>query len=183
MQASKGAKVSALMLIFLALEFSAMTGQAEDKKSSSTSQVAAKKVSTGLPKTIGASGTTTFIYNPRTLRWGAYDSDGNLVKVGRGSGGRGYCPDIRRGCRTPQGTFQIISKGGASTKSTRYPLPRGGAPMPYAMFFTKYYAVHGSYEVPRYNASHGCVRVMPADARWLNTSFLKIGSKVIIYNY
>ncbi|HAT9080505.1 TPA: L,D-transpeptidase family protein, partial [Legionella pneumophila subsp. pneumophila] len=34
-----------------------------------------------------------------------------------------------------------------------------------------------------YNASHGCVRVKPQDARWLSQNFIKIGTKVIIKSY
>ncbi len=52
--------------------------------------------------------------------------------------------------------------------------------MPYCMFFHGGYALHGSYELPGYNASHGCVRMYKADAEWLNQSFLRIGSKVIV---
>lgn len=125
----------------------------------------------------------TFIYNPKTLRWTALDSNERVVRSGRGSGGKGYCPDIRRSCRTPSGTYYIISKGGADCRSSRYPVGRGGAPMPYCMFFSKYYAVHGSPDVPNYNASHGCVRVHPSDARWLNHHFMHVGTKVIIKPY
>lgn len=111
--------------------------------------------------------------------WYAYNN-GQLVKSGRASAGANYCPDIKRGCRTPTGTYRIIQKGGADCKSTRYPLPNGGAPMQYCMFFTKLYAVHGSNNVPNYNASHGCVRVTPDAARWLSHNFVNIGTKVVI---
>ena len=106
----------------------------------------------------------TFVFNPRTLSWTATNDQGHVVKRGRASGVRHYCPDIHRSCRTPRGVFTVHSKGGPGCKSSRYPLPRGGAPMPYCMFFSKYYAVHGSNDVPNYNASHGCVRVTPSDA-------------------
>lgn len=125
----------------------------------------------------------TFVYNPKTLRWKAINSRGKVVRTGRGSAGRGYCPDIGRSCRTPTGTYHIISKQGAGCKSSRYPRPRGGAPMPYCMFFSKLYAVHGSYDVPNYNASHGCIRVPVRDARWLSNNFMSIGTKVIIKSY
>lgn len=125
----------------------------------------------------------TFIYNPRTLQWKAINSSGKVVKTGRGSGGRNYCPDIGRSCRTPSGTYHIISKRGASCKSSRYPKPRGGAPMPYCMFFSNMYAIHGSYDVPNYNASHGCVRVTRKDASWLYSNFITVGTKVIIKSY
>jgi lipoprotein-anchoring transpeptidase ErfK/SrfK len=39
------------------------------------------------------------------------------------------------------------------------------------MFFHRGYALHGSYDVPGYNASHGCVRMFVKDAKWLNQEF------------
>lgn len=137
----------------------------------------------GVPSQIAASGRKTFIFNPNSLTWGVYTADGKLVRTGHGSGGRHHCPDVGRGCKTPSGTFSIHSKMGPSFRSSRYPLPRGGAPMPYAMFFSKYYAIHGSNDVPGYNASHGCIRVYPSDARWLNQEFLSHGSRVIVRPY
>ena len=125
----------------------------------------------------------TFVFSPRTLSWKAINGSGQVVRTGHGSGGRGYCPDIHRGCRTPTGTYSIISKGGAGCKSSRFPVGKGGAPMPYCMFFSRYYAVHGSYEVPNYNASHGCVRIEPSDARWLSHNFMHIGTRVVIKPY
>ena len=125
----------------------------------------------------------TFVFSPKTLKWKAINNNGKVVRSGRGSGGRHYCKDIRRSCRTPSGTYRIISKRGANCRSSRYPVGRGGAPMPYCMFFSKYYAIHGSPNVPNYNASHGCVRVKPNDARWLHKNFMHIGTKVIIKSY
>ncbi|MBI2786487.1 MAG: L,D-transpeptidase [Legionella longbeachae] len=116
-------------------------------------------------------GENTFIFNPNTLSWKAINSHGKIVRTGKGSAGRKYCPDIHRGCKTPTGVFRIWSKGGSGCVSSRYPVGRGGAPMPYCMFFTKNYAIHGSYEVPNYNASHGCVRLRPGDAKWLSHNF------------
>jgi lipoprotein-anchoring transpeptidase ErfK/SrfK len=125
----------------------------------------------------------TFVFNPKTLTWKALDDSGKVVRVGKGSGGRSYCPDIRRGCKTPSGVYRIISKGSSSCRSSRYPVGKGGAPMPYCMFFSRYYAIHGSHDVPSYNASHGCVRVTPASARWLSQNFIRIGTQVIIQSY
>lgn len=124
-----------------------------------------------------------FIFNPRSLQWKAINANGKVVRTGRGSGGRGYCPDIKRSCRTPSGSYSVISKGGSSCRSSRYPVGKGGAPMPYCMFFSRYYAIHGSPDVPHRNASHGCIRVVPSDARWLNKNFIKIGTKVVVKPY
>lgn len=125
----------------------------------------------------------TFIFNPNNLTWTAINQNGKVIRTGKGSGGRSYCPDIHRRCKTPSGTFHVRSKGGSACRSSRYPVGRGGAPMPYCMFFSQYYAIHGSSDVPNRNASHGCVRVRPSDARWLSQHFIKIGTKVIIKPY
>jgi len=124
----------------------------------------------------------TFVYNPRSLQWKA-TKNGKVVRAGYGSGGRGYCKDIRRSCRTPTGTYRVVSKRGSDCRSTRYPVGRGGAPMPYCMFFSKYYAIHGSPDVPKYNASHGCIRVKTHDARWLHQNFMNIGTTVVVKPY
>lgn len=125
----------------------------------------------------------TFIFNPNTLSWKAINEQGKVVRTGRGSGGRGYCPDIHRGCKTPSGVYHVISKGGSGCRSSRYPVGRGGAPMPYCMFFSKYYAIHGSPDVPNRNASHGCIRVRPSEARWLSNNFVRVGTKVVVHPY
>lgn len=116
------------------------------------------------------------------LAFGAYDEEGSLQHWGPVSGGQGYCPDVGRRCNTAKGTFAIYHKGGAGCKSTRYPVGRGGAPMPYCMFFHGNFALHGSPNVPGYNASHGCVRMFTSDAEWLNQDFTS-GSRVRVIVY
>ncbi len=135
----------------------------------------------GQPMLLAAN--NTFVFNPKTLRWKAINHRGKVVRSGKGSGGRKYCPDIGRSCKTPSGTYRIISKRGANCRSSRYPVGKGGAPMPYCMFYSKYYAIHGSPNVPNYNASHGCIRVKTHDARWLYHNFIKRGTKVIVRPY
>jgi hypothetical protein len=109
--------------------------------------------------------------NENQLAFGAYDAEGNLQYWGPVSGGRGYCPDIGRGCHTALGHYSIYRKEGAGCKSTKFPVGRGGAPMPYCMYFHGGFALHGSHEVPGYNASHGCIRMFVNDAQWLNETF------------
>lgn len=128
---------------------------------------------------IDAPGKKTIIVSLSKLAFGAYDADGTLQYWGPVSGGKGYCPDVRRKCHSPIGNFAIYSKKGASCKSSKYPVGRGGAPMPYCMFFHGGFALHGSYEVPGYNASHGCVRLFVNDAAWLNQEFTN-GEKVAV---
>lgn len=124
-----------------------------------------------MPMTIDPPGKKTIIISLGVLAFGAYDSNGQLQYWGPVSGGQGYCPDIHRGCHTSLGKFSIYLKEGAGCVSSKFPVGRGGAPMPYCMFFNGGFALHGSYEVPGYNASHGCVRLFVNDAKWLNQVF------------
>ena len=127
-----------------------------------------------LPKTISAPG-EKMIYvslDPKVLAWGAYDAQGVLQFWGPASGGQGWCPDVHRACHTTLGKFAIYEKEGVGCISHKFPVGRGGAPMPYCMFFHGGFALHGSYEVPGYNASHGCIRLFVPDAKWLNQEFV-----------
>ncbi|WP_028387839.1 L,D-transpeptidase [Legionella fairfieldensis] len=124
----------------------------------------------------------TFIFNPKTRVWKAVQN-GKVIRSGKASGGSHYCHDVKRACRTPSGTYRVISKGGPECRSSRYPLGKGGSRMPYCMFFSKNYAIHGSYDVPNRNASHGCIRVHPGDARWLSKKFINIGTTVVVHPY
>lgn len=125
----------------------------------------------------------TILIDPNVHAWGAYNSDGQLVRAGLATAGAYYCPDIGRGCKTGAGTFRIKSLGEAGCKSSKYPLPRGGAPMPYCMFFNGHQGLHGSEYVMEGNASHGCVRMTVSDAEWMRYDFAGIGTKVIVKPY
>ncbi|MAZ38761.1 MAG: L,D-transpeptidase [Legionellales bacterium] len=130
-----------------------------------------------------ATGKDVFIFDPKQLAWAAYDKNGNLIKTGIASGGANYCEDLKAPCRTPSGTYTVHREGGANCKSNTFPLGKGGAPMPHCAFFHRGYAVHGSYDVPAYNASHGCVRVTPSAAKWLDDNVLNNGTTVIVESY
>jgi hypothetical protein len=123
------------------------------------------------------------VVDPHVHAWGAYSSDGDLLKAGLASAGSSWCADLHRPCRTKVGTFRINSLGSASCKSSMFPLHRGGAPMPYCMFFNKNQALHGSYETAEANISHGCVRLHVYDAEWLRFEFVHVGTKVIVRPY
>lgn len=127
----------------------------------------------------------TVVVDPRVHVWGAYDSGGNLVRAGIASAGSNYCPDLGRPCHTRVGTFRVFSLGGPDCISHIFPMPRGGAPMPYCMFFNTGQALHGvaSNEVGEGNFSHGCVRLEVYDAEWLRHNFVNMGTKVIIRPY
>ena len=134
-----------------------------------------------LPHTI--SGGDMIIVDLSKLAWGAYNAQGKLVKWGNASGGRGYCPDINKACRSLTGTYTFYRKQGSSCKSNQFPVGRGGAPMPYCMHFNGGYALHGSPAVPDFNASHGCIRVPVNEARWLNENFVKVARTRIKISY
>jgi lipoprotein-anchoring transpeptidase ErfK/SrfK len=70
----------------------------------------------------------------------------------------------RRGYRTPTGTFRPQAMH-VRHYSTLY----HGSPMPYSIFFHGNFAIHGTYEIKHLGrrASHGCVRLHPANARTL----------------
>lgn len=133
--------------------------------------------------TIPATGHGVFVFDPRQHAYGAYDGDGNLVRTGAASGGRDYCPDLHSRCHTPTGTFTVYRVQGAECKSKKFPIGRGGAPMPHCAYFDGGFAVHGSYEVRSYNASHGCIRIHPNEAAWLDQTILRPGSTVIVRPY
>lgn len=137
-----------------------------------------------LPKQIDPPGEKVVMVslNPSVLAWGAYDAQGVLQSWGPASGGQNWCADVGRGCRTSAGTFKVYQMGGEGCRSSKFPLPRGGAPMPYCMFFRGGFALHGSHDVPGYNASHGCVRLFTQDAKWLQQDFMSgdLGTRVIV---
>lgn len=138
-----------------------------------------------IPQHINTNGRKVLVVDPRVHVWGAYGPDGNLLRAGLATAGANYCPDIKRACRTRSGTFHIQSLGAKSCKSTIYPLPKGGAPMPYCMFFNGNQGLHGSHHhaVIDGNASHGCVRMRIQDAEWVRFNFATIGTKVIVKPY
>lgn len=135
------------------------------------------------PSTMQTGGVSTFVFDPKQVAWAAYAPDGDLVKMGPASGGKAYCPDIGKPCRTPAGKYAVYRKGSQACKSSKYPIGKGGAPMPYCMFFHGGYAIHGSGHVPAYNASHGCIRVLPVHSKWLSQNFIKNGTQVIVLPY
>ncbi len=136
-----------------------------------------------LPSQINPPGEKMVLVDPREHRWGAYDAYGRLVRSGVASAGSDWCKDLGRECHTWTGSFRIRSLGSKSCASPSFPLPKGGAPMPYCMYFNPYQALHGSYEVRDANISHGCVRLHVADAAWLRYNFVNVGTLVVIEPY
>lgn len=136
-----------------------------------------------LPQTINTNGQKVILVDPNVHAWGAYGPDGDLIRAGIVTAGADWCPDIGRRCHTKAGTFHIASLGSPSCKSTIYPLPKGGAPMPYCMFFNGNQGLHGSYNLAEANLSHGCVRMRVQDAEWVRYNFANVGTKVIVKPY
>jgi lipoprotein-anchoring transpeptidase ErfK/SrfK len=137
-----------------------------------------------LPKQLTTSaGERMFVFAPRLRMWAAYDKSGNRVAFGRANGGSDFCQDLGHKCYTPIGTFRVQSKGSASCISKKFPLPRGGAPMPYCMHFGGGFAIHGSPGISYVNGSHGCIRVTTPAAAWLSHNFINHGTKVVVLSY
>ncbi|MBA3660542.1 MAG: L,D-transpeptidase [Gammaproteobacteria bacterium] len=136
-----------------------------------------------MSRRIASPGEKLIVVDPHTHSWAAYSSSGQLLRSGIASAGANWCPDIGRSCRTRSGSFRIFSLGSRACKSSRYPLPRGGAPMPYCMFFNGNQGLHGSNQLARRNMSHGCVRISVEDAYWLRHNFATQGTKVIVKPY
>lgn len=131
-----------------------------------------------------ATGRKVFVFDPKATAWAAYNAQGERVQTGSASGGKDFCEDIGRPCHTVTGTFKVYSKKGEECRSSIYPVEtNGGARMPYCMHFSGGYSIHAAYEVPNYNASHGCIRVLPSAAKWLNEDFIDIGTTVEVKPY
>lgn len=137
------------------------------------------------PKQIKAPGERLFIFDPKASAWAAYNEEGVREMTGSGSAGVDACEEnSTQSCRTITGTFHVYNKHGADCRSGEYPVDtKGGAKMPYCMYFYQGFTIHAAYEVPDHPSSHGCVRVLPSAAKWLNENFMKIGTKVIILAY
>ena len=122
------------------------------------------------------------------LAWAAYNEEGQLVKWGPIASGRDRCSDSANSCRTLTGVYRVFSKEDSHCKSDIFPIGRGGAKMPYCMYFHKGFAMHGADDMPGYRASHGCVRMFNDDAKWLNLNFVEtsnegnqhMGTKVVV---
>lgn len=135
------------------------------------------------PKQIPAPGHRVFVFDPQAYAWAAYDAYGRRRMTGAASGGMDFCEDSGRPCRTVTGTFRMYYKRGIGCVSKEYPVVKGGAKMPYCMYFSRGYSIHAGYDIPYANASHGCIRVWPSAAKWLNEEFMKVGTEVIVRSY
>lgn len=80
----------------------------------------------------------------------------------------------RRGKVTPTGSWRAkwLSK---NHRSSRY----NGAPMPYSVFYSGNFAIHGTYQIDRLGrpASAGCIRLHPDHARTFYNMTRQVGLK------
>lgn len=129
------------------------------------------------PLKIDGEGNKQVIVDQDKLAFAAYDEDGHLVNWGPISSGSDKCSDSSKSCRTLTGIFYFFSKENEKCRSGVFPIGRGGAKMPYCMYFHKGFAMHGSDDIPGRRASHGCVRMFTRDALWLNHEFVETQNK------
>jgi len=141
------------------------------------------------PLKIKSEGEKQIIVDQDKLAWVAYDAEGNMVKWGPVASGADKCSDnSAKTCRSLTGIFRVFSKENEKCKSNVFPIGKGGAKMPYCMYFHKGFALHGSADIPGYRASHGCIRMFTQDALWLNHEFVvtsnaelaRVGTKVTV---
>jgi lipoprotein-anchoring transpeptidase ErfK/SrfK len=129
--------------------------------------------------------TTLFFAAPGEAKWGAgsgpavnvvidISSQSMSVKVHGWPYGRWKVSTARSGYHTPRGTFRV-----QRTAKVYYSRKYDNSPMPNSVFFKGGYAIHGSYYVRSLGrpASHGCVRLLPANAAKLYNLVQKYGSK------
>lgn len=130
------------------------------------------------PRYITPIGEKIIHVNQSKLAWAAYNEKGELLFWGPISSGISRCYDAKNGCETPSGSFRFLRKQGFDCISKTFPQQpnghRGGARMPFCMYFFQGFALHGSFDLPGYPASHGCIRLLMEDAQWLNESFIEI---------
>lgn len=83
----------------------------------------------------------------------------------------------RPGYRTPRGTFSP-----KSMKRMHYSSKYDNSPMPYSIFFSGGYSIHGSYAISTLGqpVSHGCVRLSPAHAAQLYDMVRSEGGDITI---
>jgi len=182
MKTNRGVTIFTLCLLASAL--SACSTVPSNRSGGGSSEYSSSSYASRLPSHLNIS-ESTVVVDPHVHAWGAYNASGDLVKGGLASAGADYCPDLGRACHTGVGSFRVFSLGSPDCKSHIFPLPRGGAPMPYCMFFRSGQALHGSPgpEVVDGNISHGCVRMHVDDAEWLRYNFVHVGTRVIVRSY
>ena len=101
-------------------------------------------------------------------------SQSMLVKVNGWHYGSWKVSTARKGYHTPRGTFRAVR-----TAKIYYSKKYENAPMPNSVFFHYGFAIHGTYYVKNLGrpASHGCVRLSPANSAALYGLVNRYGTK------
>jgi lipoprotein-anchoring transpeptidase ErfK/SrfK len=123
------------------------------------------------------------------LAWAAYDN-GNLINWGPANGGSKRCKETGLlKCKTHTGVYFVLRLDKVGKRSDLYPVDckdkkKCGHEMPYFMpFHPDGSGVHGDRWLVGRNASHGCVRLIKEDAKWINKKFAYVGMPIIIMDY
>lgn len=112
----------------------------------------------------------TIVFDPRNLAWAHY-LNGQLIAWGPAVGGKDWCANIGRECRTDVGVFHFTEAANANRRSSAYPIGchgSGCAPMPRFLRFTDWGQGIHARSMRGANASHGCVGVFEADSVYLS---------------
>jgi hypothetical protein len=123
------------------------------------------------------------------LAWAAYDN-GKLINWGPANGGSKRCKETGLlKCKTHTGVYFILRLDKVGKRSDLYPIDckdkrKCGHEMPYFMLFhPDGSGLHGDRWLVGRNASHGCVRLIKEDAKWINKKFAYVGMPIIIMDY
>lgn len=121
-----------------------------------------------------------FIFSPQKLAWAHY-IDGRMISWGPAVGGKTWCSDIGRTCRTKTGTFSFTEAANAGRRSGLFPVGcadrdsdgnitsrKRCARMPYFVRFTNQGQGIHARSMRGKNASHGCVGVFLSDVVYIN---------------
>ena len=108
------------------------------------------------------------------------DLSSQTMRVQSGASGENHVWSVssaRSGFRTPHGSFRPYS-----LQRMHYSKKYHNSPMPHSIFFLGGYAIHGTYSVAQLGrpASHGCIRLAPANAARLFAMVQQEGALISI---
>ncbi|MCD5381322.1 MAG: L,D-transpeptidase [Candidatus Pacebacteria bacterium] len=126
-----------------------------------------------------------FVFSPQLLAWAHY-LDGQLISWGPAVGGKSWCGDIRKTCRTKVGIFSFTETANVRRRSSSFPVGcvdkdsdgniisrKQCARMPYFVRFTNQGQGIHSRTMRGRNASHGCVGVFLSDVVYISNHIRK----------
>jgi L,D-transpeptidase ErfK/SrfK len=121
------------------------------------------------------------VFDPKQLAWAHY-VNGRLKLWGPAVGGKSWCPDVRRSCRTKVGTFYFTEAASPERRSSSYPKKcQSGevkcAAMAYFIRFTNWGQGIHRRSMSGANASHGCIGVFEAHAQYINNHVRSVVGK------